>query len=192
MKECKKIRIYDPVVRGILMDIEILILAQLMQGPKHGYEIKKNIIFVMSNSKIINNNTLYPKLKQFEERGLVNSILELQDRRPNRYVYSITSLGQEIFHKILTDFTMETIRSDDEWSIRLAYYELLDKESRQKLLYYREAYMMEKRKHLEDLSSVVGDGKTQIYSQELYSYTQGMLDREIELIQEMVRKLKNL
>lgn len=173
------------------MDIEVLILAQLMQGPKHGYEIKKNIIFVMSNSKIINNNTLYPKLKQFEERGLVNSKLELQERRPNRYVYSITSLGQETFHRSLTNFTMETIKSDDEWSIRLAYYELLDNETRQRLLDYREAYMMEKKKHLEDLSSVVGDGKTQIYSQELYSYTQGMLDREIELIQGMERKLEN-
>ncbi|GGH23107.1 PadR family transcriptional regulator [Paenibacillus segetis] len=173
------------------MDIEVLILAQLMQGPKHGYEIKKNIIFVMSNSKIINNNTLYPKLKQFEERGLVNSKLELQERRPNRYVYSITSLGQETFHRCLTDFTIETIKSDDEWSIRLAYYELLDNATRQKLLTFRKTYMEEKITHLEQLSSVVGNGRDQIYSQELYFYTHSLIEREIELIQEMAHKLEN-
>lgn len=33
------------------MDIEILILSQLMQGPKHGYEIKKSIVLVMVNRK---------------------------------------------------------------------------------------------------------------------------------------------
>lgn len=171
------------------MDIEVLILAQLMQGSKHGYEIKKNIIFVMGNPKIINNNALYPKLKQFEERGLVRQHMELQERRPNRIVYSITILGQEVFHNSLTDFTAETIKSDDEWNIRLAYYDLLDKETRRRLLGYREEFIQEKVDRLEQLSLVDGDNKYLMYSEELYFYTQSLLDRERELIMELVGKL---
>ncbi|MGF7048047.1 DNA-binding PadR family transcriptional regulator [Paenibacillus sp. DS2015] len=172
------------------MDIEVLILAQLMKGPKHGYEIKKNIIYVMSNKKMINNNSLYPKLKQFEERNLVSSKVELQELRPNRCVYSITDVGKETFYKSLTEFTPEIIRIDDEWSIRLAYYDLLNMETRQRLFSYREAYMKERMNHLEQLPAVVGDGKDLIYSQELYFYTQGMIEREIELIQALSRKME--
>ncbi|MGF7049836.1 DNA-binding PadR family transcriptional regulator [Paenibacillus sp. DS2015] len=41
-------------------------------------------------------------LKQFEERGLVIQQIELQERRPNRIVYSITTLGQDEFYRVLT------------------------------------------------------------------------------------------
>lgn len=174
------------------MDIEVMILAQLMKGSKHGYEIKKNIIFVMSNDKIVNNNSLYPKLKQFEKRGWVIKKTELQENRPKRYVYSITKEGEERFHSTLTEFTMETIRSDNEWSIRLAYYELLDKETRRRLLSYREAYMEERLEHLKQLSLVVGNGQDVDYSEELYFYTRSMVLREIELLKELSRKLEEL
>ncbi|WP_313640023.1 PadR family transcriptional regulator [Paenibacillus sp.] len=174
------------------MDIEVLILAQLMKGSKHGYEIKKNIIFVMGNDKIVNNNSLYPKLKLFEKRGWVIKKTEMQERRPNRYVYSITVEGEERFHICLNEFSLETIRIDNEWSIRLAYYELLDLEARRRLLDYRETYMKEKLEHLQQLSLVIGNGEDLDYSEELYFYTRSMVMREIELIKELSCKLESI
>lgn len=174
------------------MDIEVLILAQLMKGSKHGYEIKKNIIFVMGNDKIVNNNSLYPKLKLFEKRGWVIKKTEMQERRPKRYVYSITVEGEERFHICLNEFSLETIRIDNEWSIRLAYYELLDLEARRRLLDYRETYMKEKLVHLQQLSLVIGNGEDLDYSEELYFYTRNMVLREIELIHELSHKLDSL
>lgn len=174
------------------MDIEVLILAQLMKGSKHGYEIKKNIIFVMGNDKIVNNNSLYPKLKQFEKRGWVIKKTEIQETRPKRYVYSITNEGEERFHSCLTEFTLDTIRSDEEWTIRLAYYELLDIETRRRLLSCREAYMNEKLEHLKQLSLVVGNGEDVDYSEELYFYTRSIVLREMELIKELFVKLECL
>lgn len=173
------------------MDIEVLILAQLMKGSKHGYEIKKNIIFVMGNDKIVNNNSLYPKLKQFEKRGWVIKKTEIQENRPKRYVYSITKEGEERFHTCLSDFSLETIRIDDEWSIRLAYYELLDLETRRRLLDLREACMREKLEHLKQVSLVVGNGTDMDYSEELYFYTRRMVLHEIELIKELSYKLES-
>ena len=172
------------------MDIEVLILAQLMKGPKHGYEIKKNISFVMNNNKIINNNSLYPKLKLFEERGLVSSKEVLQDRRPNRFVYSITADGEQVFHERLNDFTPQMIRDESEWTIRLAFYELFDAKARRKLLSYRAAHVNEKQEHLRKLSEVMGSGEDLVYSEELYVYMQKMLNREREVIQELGRQIE--
>lgn len=172
------------------MDIEILILSQLMQGPKHGYEIKKSIIFVMGNQKIINNNALYPKLKQFEARGIVSKELELQEGKPNRYVYSLTKTGHELFYESLSAFTMETITIDDEWSIRLAYYDLLTTETKRRMLDYREQYILEKMNRLEQLSTCVGDNKYLMYSPELYLYTQGVLEKEMSIIHELLDRLE--
>ncbi|MEK5255627.1 PadR family transcriptional regulator [Paenibacillus sp. FSL F4-0125] len=174
------------------MDIEVLILAQLMKGSKHGYEIKKNIIFVMGNDKIVNNNSLYPKLKLFEKRGWVIKKTEMQENRPKRYVYSITAEGEERFHICLNEFTLETICIDNEWSIRLAYYELLDQEARRRLLDYRETYMKEKLEHLQQLSLVLGNGEDLVYSEELYFYTRSMVLHELELIHMLSHKLDSL
>lgn len=171
------------------MDIEVLILAQLMKGSKHGYEIKKNIIFVMGNEKIVNNNSLYPKLKQFEKSGWVIKKTEFQETRPKRYVYSITNEGEERFHTCLKEFTVDTIRSDDEWTIRLAYYELLDLQTRHRLLTCRQTYMEGKLEHLKQLSLVVGNGEDVDYSEELYFYTRSLVLREMELIKELFGKL---
>lgn len=171
------------------MDIEILILAQLMQGPKHGYDIKKNIIFVMNNNKIINNNSLYPKLKQFEEREWVDKTLEEQEGRPNRHVYAITEKGRHKFHEAINTFTLDMIGNDDEWSIRLAFYHLLNDETRKRLLDYRLQILDDKKDRLEKLSLSVGDSKYLMYSSELYFYTQNMLERERELIFELAVRL---
>jgi DNA-binding PadR family transcriptional regulator len=38
---------------------EILILAMLRQGPRHGYEIKKDIDRALGGMVVLNNKTLY-------------------------------------------------------------------------------------------------------------------------------------
>ncbi len=51
------------------MYAEILILGELMSGPKHGYEIKRNIQNALGDEFEINNNLLYPALRRFVEDG---------------------------------------------------------------------------------------------------------------------------
>lgn len=173
------------------MEIELLILAQLMQGPKHGYEIKKNIVFVMNNKKIINNNSLYPKLRRFEEQGMVSKTMEEQEGRPNRHVYAITEKGRKDFYDKINCFTPEMIEVDDEWSIRLAYYNLLNEQTRTRLFEYRMQMIQDRMSRLEKLSLSVGDSKYLMYSPELYFYTQNMLEKEKELISAMEEQMKD-
>ncbi len=48
---------------------EILILAMLQQGSRHGYEIKKDLDRALGGMVTLNNKTLYLALKHFEEMG---------------------------------------------------------------------------------------------------------------------------
>lgn len=103
------------------MYIDILILSQLMNGPKHGYEIKKNVLIMLGKSNSINNNYLYPALKRFEEAGIITKRLEAQEKRPNRHIYSITDLGRELFYEMLNEFPPEYAANTNEVFNRLAF-----------------------------------------------------------------------
>ncbi len=61
------------------MHSEIVILAMLRQGPRHGYEIKKDIERALGGTVPLNNKTLYLALKRFEERGAVTRQVIPQD-----------------------------------------------------------------------------------------------------------------
>ncbi len=50
---------------------EIVILAMLHQGPRYGYEIKKDVERALGGMVPLNNKTLYLTLKRFEEMGSV-------------------------------------------------------------------------------------------------------------------------
>lgn len=53
------------------MYVDILLLAELTTGPKHGYEIKKNIQNRLGNNFELNHNMLYPTLRRFENMGAI-------------------------------------------------------------------------------------------------------------------------
>ncbi len=65
---------------------EILILAMLRPGPRHGYEIKKDIDRALGGMVTLNNKTLYLALKHFEELGAVTRQVIPQEGKPNRHL----------------------------------------------------------------------------------------------------------
>lgn len=174
------------------MDIDILILAQLMQGPKHGYEIKKNILVVLNSQRMINNNSLYPKLKRFEERKMVSKTMEEQERRPNRHVYAITETGRRFFLDTIHHFSSDLIEADEEWNLRLAYYHFLDKPTRMRLLVFRRQALAAKRLRLEKLGLADRDADQPMFSRELSHYLQEMMVKEEEIIVRLQTELDQL
>ena len=64
------------------MYAEILILGELMSGPKHGYEIKRNIQNALGDEFEINNNLLYPALRRFVEMGAISKeVIQSEGRK---------------------------------------------------------------------------------------------------------------
>src|ERR1700730_17671825 len=78
------------------MYIDILILSHLTGQPAHGYEIKKRVERTFRGMIPLNNKLLYPALRRFEERGAVVCEVEHTHVRPDRNVYSLTTLGEDV------------------------------------------------------------------------------------------------
>jgi DNA-binding PadR family transcriptional regulator len=120
---------------------EILILAMLRQGPRHGYEIKKDIDRALGGMVALNNKTLYLALKHFEEIGAVTQQVIPQEGRPNRHLYELTERGSELLHAYLRDFPAGLASNDAEFFTRVAFFDLLEWPERKAVLTTRLAFL---------------------------------------------------
>ncbi len=75
-------------------DLEALILAILSEGPKHGYEISKQIKTVSKRALVYGEGQLYPALHKLEEAGAIRADWQPQEAKPPRKVYALTEEGK--------------------------------------------------------------------------------------------------
>ncbi|GII27181.1 PadR family transcriptional regulator [Planotetraspora mira] len=112
---------------------DILILNRLAQGPAHGYEIKKRV--ELATGQAINNNTLYPALRRFEQQGAIERVAaETDPGRPPRTIYAITDTGRDQLHALLHDTDPAVLADHAEFEIRVAYFELIDVGTRRAII----------------------------------------------------------
>ena len=86
-----------------MIEHELLFLGLLKEGPKHGYEIKRQIeeeLFPFVGLKI---KSIYYPLKKMEQLGLVNKDVGREGKWPEKFVYSITPKGKKIFDHLITE-----------------------------------------------------------------------------------------
>jgi len=76
---------------------EYALLGVLVSGPKHGYEILQLLETGFGPAWSVSTSQLYVLLKRLEGEGLLNSIVEMQDTRPSRRVFSLTPSGEMTF-----------------------------------------------------------------------------------------------
>ena len=135
---------------------EIVILAMLHQGRRHGYEIKKDVERALGGMVPLNNKTLYLTLKHFEEMGAVTRQVIPQEGKPNRHLYQLTERGIELLHAYLRDFGPEQAGADTEFFTRVSFFDLLEAHEREAILTSRLAYLeaclayLQKLQHLAD------------------------------------------
>lgn len=138
---------------------EILILAMLRQGPRHGYEIKKDIDRALGGMVVLNNKTLYLALKRFEEMGAVTRQVILQEGKPNRHLYQLTEHGSDLLHALLRDFGPEQAGSEAEFFTRVSFFDFLDLSERKAILSTRLSYLQRGLEYLHSLQRMAEDGE---------------------------------
>lgn len=120
------------------MYVDILLLAELTSGPKHGYEIKKNIQNRLGENFELNHNMLYPSLRRFENMGAITKKVHTQVGKPNRNMYDITETGEKMFSEMLREFPEKLATNNAEFLVRVALFEKLDCEARKEILTMRQ------------------------------------------------------
>jgi DNA-binding PadR family transcriptional regulator len=90
-----------------------LLASLLVDGPCSGYDMVKRFDEKISCYWMASHQQVYKALRELEAQGWVSSETIAQTNRPNKTIYSITSLGQEqLAHWTLMPSKPTTIRED--------------------------------------------------------------------------------
>jgi PadR family transcriptional regulator, regulatory protein PadR len=82
--------------------LPLLVLHYISQGPCYGNQLMERIAGLTEGVLNVNPNTMYPLLRNLEERGLIEGSWEHPDRRSRRY-YAITDAGAAEYAALLED-----------------------------------------------------------------------------------------
>src|SRR5690606_375428 len=83
-------------IQGLARSLhELLLLAALREGPRHGYQIALEVEERSRGFFTFNHGTLYPILHHLEKEGLIDGAWEAGEGRRRRKEYSLSAAGRE-------------------------------------------------------------------------------------------------
>ncbi|MHA1925201.1 MAG: PadR family transcriptional regulator [Candidatus Thorarchaeota archaeon] len=99
--------------RKSISRVELLILAQLRQGPAHGYAILSGLKEQLG--MMLKSGTLYPALRRLSRRGLIKGKRVRQEVRPDAIEYALTQRGEKVLTRVLQHMGGEMHMQDKFW-----------------------------------------------------------------------------
>ena len=82
--------------------LPLLVLHFMSDAPSYGNQLMERISAVTAGVLSVNPNTMYPLLRQLEERGLIVGRWEHPERRSRRY-YSLTDEGRAEYERLVAE-----------------------------------------------------------------------------------------
>ena len=162
---------------------DLIILATLLSGPKHGYQLKREAGMVLGQ-RVLHNNIVYPLLRRFTNEGWVRKKTVPGERGQNRHQYALTALGRKTLIERLSEYTEADAKLEEGFLTRVGLFQMLDREARQKILDGREALL--KRRH-ERLLAITEGFSLDTYARESTHFLQRQVEAELNWIQHLRR-----
>lgn len=163
---------------------DLLVLASLLDGPQHGYALKKRIGLLLGQTAL-HNNIVYPLLKRFVEDGLVSRRTAAGERGQTREVYSLTKAGKQVLLERVSELSEKDAASADALRLRVGMFSVLDPEKRVPILQRRDAFLA---KRMERLDAVVKHLPLDPWSKEVVSF----LRSQVEMERNWLKRLEKL
>lgn len=133
---------------------DLILLSCLLDGPKHGYALKKEAGLIVGRSAI-HNNLVYPALRRFVESGWVSQRRAAGQRGQSREVYALSSKGKRELLRQLGEFTARQARAGDEFHLRVAMFGVLDEGARRRILAARESWLESRQSRLRKIQAAM-------------------------------------
>jgi DNA-binding PadR family transcriptional regulator len=136
---------------------DLMLLAMLLDQPKHGYALKKQAGLITGQSEM-HNNLVYPLLRRFVSNRWVRKNKTAGQRGQTREVYAVTLKGKRELLSRLAQFTSKQAGIDNEFRIRVGLFSLLDSETRVRILKTRAAWLASREDQLRGMKAAVNLG----------------------------------
>jgi DNA-binding PadR family transcriptional regulator len=125
---------------------DLLLLSTLLDGPKHGYALKKRAGLI-TGQRNLHNNLVYPALKKFVRNGWVTRRSASGQRGQTREIYSLSAKGRQELIRQLEDFSEKEALGTPGFQLRVGLFHLLAPESRERILDVRDARLVARADH---------------------------------------------
>lgn len=167
---------------------DLLLLAMMLEGPKYGYQLKREAGWMMGQ-KALHNNLVYPMLRRFLDGGWVRKKAVPGERGQTRQQYALTAAGRRIFFERIHQFTEADAQSEEAFYLRVGVFEELKPESRGSILANRESYLQRRDQRLDDLQARMELGK---FGAEIVRHMRKQIEMELEWIRHLRRIAKTI
>ena len=114
----------DPFTGGLRRRevLPLLVLHFIAQGPSYGNQLMEKIAEMTEGVLNVNPNTMYPLLRQLEERGLIEGKWEHPERRTRRF-YTTTAKGRKEYRRLVEEVRpfLDSVQSSIDEIVREVY-----------------------------------------------------------------------
>src|SRR5258708_11392493 len=166
---------------------DLILLAVLMEGPRHGYALKKLAGF-MTGHQDMHNNRVYPLLRCFVENSWVTKRTTGGDRGQTRDLYTVTSKGKLALLQRLSRFTEKEASSENEFRVRVGLFSMLERQARESILGERDRWLAQRQERLERLQTAMTAMNADAWGQSAMRSYLSQVRAERKWIAEMARK----
>lgn len=115
--------------------IDLIVLGMLKKESLSAYDIQKLVEYRNISKWVkISTPSIYKKVIQLEEKGLISSRTEKDGKMPEKAVYSLTDAGKEEFEKLMLEISCKPINIFLDFNAVIVNLESMSKENQKECL----------------------------------------------------------
>lgn len=131
--------------------IDLIVLGMLKKESLSAYDIQKLVEYRNISKWVkISTPSIYKKVIQLEEKGLISSRTEKDGKMPEKAVYSLTDTGKEEFEKLMIEISCKPINIFLDFNAVIVNLESMSKENQKECLDNIESNMNVLKSYLEE------------------------------------------
>jgi len=166
---------------------DLIILATLLPGPKHGYQLKHEAGIILGQESL-HNNLVYPLLRRFMNNKWVTRKTVPGERGQTRQRYALTTLGRNELLARLSEFTEQDAQSPASFRFRVSLFQLVGADVRHRILEVRANFL---RSRMAKLTAIQTNFPLDPYARDVVSLYREETHSELKWIKRLERREKS-
>ena len=164
---------------------DLILLSLLLEGPKHGYRLKKEAAMLTMQQQL-HNNTVYPLLNRLLKEGFITQRESDGERGQTRLLYELSSSGRQHLTERLSQFTESDSADESAFRLRVGLFDFLDVATRRRILKLRDQRLADQLERV----SLIGQTHTMSgWPARTYNFVVAGIERERAWIAQLVAEI---